>query len=268
MSKKNDFYHILKQALDTEMPTAVATLIASDAPQKMAVGAKMLIFKDGRFEGGLGNSELDKTIVQDAEACLDREKSTTVAYHLETAGKVEVYIDPVLPPPPLLIFGADPDALPIVQLGRQLGYKIVLVDHRQSAANVRNFPQADELIVAEAEDLAQNVVFSDKTFVLIKTHNYLKDKAILKTSLKSLARYVGQMGPKERTRDLLKELEEEGMEFTQNELQKLHAPVGLDLGAESPEEIALSILSEILAVKNGRAGGFLKNQTDAIHPVD
>ncbi|MCG8603832.1 XdhC family protein, partial [bacterium] len=128
------------------------------------------------------------------------------------------------------------------------------------------YPEADTTIESRPEEITQRVSFKERTFVLVKTHNYLQDKEILKKVLKSKSRYVGQLGPKARADDLLKDLADEGITFTNEELERLYAPVGLDIGAESPEQIATSILAEMLAVRSGRFGGFLRQQTEAIHP--
>ena len=172
----------------------------------------------------------------------------------------------VLPRPRLVIIGGDPDAAPIVRLAKQLGFKVELADHREMVANHKKYPEADEVHVIWPENLAIDLNLEGTTFVLIKTHNYLKDKEILKVVLKAGVRYIGQMGPKARIQDLLEDMRKEGVTFTESELQVLHAPVGLDIGAESPEQIAVSIMSELLAVKNGRFGVQLKRQTSAIHP--
>lgn len=271
MSKKSDnfdVYHILKQSIEKESPVAVTTVITSQTEIKIKPGDKMLVFPDGQVKGSLGDVELDKKVIKDATELLKKEKSRTNTYEFSPSKKIEVYIEPIVLSPPLVIIGGDPDALPIVSFSKHLGFKVILVDHRENFANPEKYPEADQTIVARPDEISQKVQLNEKTFVLIKTHNYLQDKEILKHVLKSKARYVGQLGPKARTEDLLKDLSKEGVTFKSEELQRLYAPVGLDLGAESPEQIALSILGEMLAVKNGREGGFLRHQTLAIHPRD
>ncbi|MFQ5708701.1 MAG: XdhC family protein [bacterium] len=268
MTNTFSLYEVLKQALREEKPVAVATVITNDSDRPIDPGSKMLVFPDATVEGGLGDGELEQRVRADALELLAQEKSKTLSYEFESARKIEVYIESILPPPPLVIVGADPDAVPLVTLGKRLGFKVILVDHRANFANREKYPDADATLVVPAEEIAQNLEIDEKTFVLVKTHNYLKDKEILKFVLKSKARYVGQLGPKARMEDLLRDLKAEGVTFSERELEKLYAPVGLDIGAESPEQIALSILAEMLAVKNGRRGGSLRDQTLAIHPRD
>lgn len=267
-SNKFNLYQVLKQTIEEEKPVAVTTIITNQSQKQVKPGSKMLVFKEGKVEGSLGDSELDKRVIKNAVELLLKEKSKTLTYEIVPSQKIEVYIESILPPPPLVIFGGDPDAVPIVNLGKQLGFKVTLVDHRSNFANPEKYPEADETVVADSNEISQKVNLDEKTFVLVKTHNYLQDKEILKTVLTSKGRYIGQLGPKARTEDLLKDLSKEGVSFKEEELQKLYAPVGLDLGGESPEQIALSILGEMLAVRNGREGGFLKHQTLSIHPRD
>ncbi|MFQ5649960.1 MAG: XdhC family protein [bacterium] len=257
---------VLRTAIREERPVALAVVVRNETDNGVPLAKKMLIFPGGRTEGSLGDKVLTKSVIRDAHDLLAKQRSTTRTYEFESGKKIEVYIESIVPPPPFVIIGADPDAVPIVSLAKQMGFKVLLVDHREAFANPEKYPQADLTIVVCPETLANTVRINDRTFVLVKTHNYLRDKEILKTVLKSPAVYVGQLGPKARMEDLLRDLAKEGVTFSQKELDKLYGPVGLDIGAESPEQIAISILSEMLAVKNGRLGGLLREQTDAIHP--
>lgn len=261
-----NLYTILKECIEHEQPVALASLIRSDSGLGLHVGEKMLVFPGGKTEGGLGNKMLDRRVIADALDLLALEKSKTLAYEVGEERTVDIYIESILPPPPLIIIGADPDAVPIVSLAKQLGFKVVVVDHRENYANPEKYPEADLSLAVQPEELAATVRITDKTFVLVKTHNYLRDKEILKTVCKSPARYVGQLGPKARMQDLLKDMAKDGLHLSEQDMEKLYAPVGLDIGAESPEQIAMSVLAEMLAVKNGRRGGFLKDQVEAIHP--
>lgn len=261
-----NLYTILKKCIEQEQPVALTSVIKNDSKPDLRLGRKMLVFPGGATEGSLGDLEIDKRVAADALLFLAKERSDTLTYDFSGGRNADIYIESILPPPPLVIIGADPDAVPIVSLAKQLGFKVVLVDHRENFANPQKYPEADLTLIAFPEALAGTVALNEKTFVLVKTHNYLRDKEILKTVLKSPARYVGQLGPKARMDDLLRDLAQDGVHFNKAELQKLYAPVGLDIGAESPEQIAISIMAEMLAVKNGRRGGFLQDQAEAIHP--
>ncbi|MFQ5677193.1 MAG: XdhC family protein, partial [bacterium] len=253
-------------SIQKEEAVALATVVRTGTEKNIRPGLKMSVSPDGQTAGSLGDNVLATRVARDAIDLLKKEKSRTAAYELEANQTVEVFIEAILPPPPLVIIGADPDSVPLVRFGKQLGFQVILVDHRPEFANAKKFPDAAQVIVALPEEMTKKVPINEKAFILIKTHNYLRDKEILKQVLKSKARYVGQLGPKARATDLLKDLANEGVEFPGPELEKLFAPVGLDIGAEDPEQIALSVLAELLAVKSGRRGGFLKEQTQPIHP--
>jgi xanthine dehydrogenase accessory factor len=259
-------YQILRDSIQRETPVALATVISSQPEELIRPGSKMAVFTKDRVEGSLGDSDLDANVISDALNLLAREKSKTLTFEFADSAQVEVYIESIHPPPTLIVIGGDPDSQPIVTLAKQLGFKVVLVDHRAGFANPERYPEADATIESQPEEIAQKVKFEERSFVLVKTHNYLQDKEILKAVLKSKTRYVGQLGPKARVEDLIKDLADEGITFTEEELGRLYAPVGLDIGAESPEQIATSILAEMLAVRTGRVGGFLRQQTAAIHP--
>lgn len=261
-------YQLLKQSIQEEKPVALATIIKSQDEDQVRPGLKMAVFAKDHAEGSLGDAGLEKKVIEDAAGLLRQGRSKTLTYEFADSLKVDVYIESMLPPPSLIIIGGDPDSVAIVQAARQLGFKVILVDHRKDFANPQKYPDADMTVVSRPEDLERNVPFNERAFVLIKTHNYLQDKEILKTVLKSDARYVGQLGPKARTNDLLEDLRKEGVAFNQNQLDKLFAPVGLDIGAETPEEIATSIMAELLAIRSGRNGGSLRNLSKAIHPRD
>ncbi len=176
-----------------------------------------------------------------------------------------IYLERIDPPMRLVIFGAGYDAIPLVQLAKELGLRVTVVDHRPAYLTRERFANADQLLLAHPSELSQKIQLQPGSFVVIMTHNYLHDLEILKFTLGSEASYIGQMGPRERTQELLAEIEKGIGPLSAERLARVHAPIGLDLGAEAPEEIALSILSEILAVKNVRSAGFLKGRQAPIH---
>ncbi len=245
-------------------PVAVATLVCADHGD-LRPGARMLVHSDDRVERSLGLALLDEQARVDAKRMLAAERSRSHIYFIEQ-GEAQVFIEAVWPPRPLVVVGADPDAAPIVALGRQMGFRVVLVDHREAFANPQKYPEADETVVSPREELARAVEYCDRTFVLIKTHNYLDDKQILRVALQSPACYVGQLGPRSRTDDLLRDLSKEGVTFSADQLARLYAPAGLDIGAQDADQIAVSILAEMRAVLAGRVGGSLRQQIQPIHP--
>ena len=174
----------------------------------------------------------------------------------------EFFFENINPPLSLLLFGAGYDALPLVKFAKELGWRVSVVDHRAAYATAERLPEADEIIVANIEDLSYDFFRDENSVSVIMTHNYERDREILRRLLGSSCLYVGALGPKKRTEKLLEEI---GESFSGERLKKLHAPIGLDIGANSPEAIALAIVAEIQSVLSGREGGFLRNRRGSIY---
>ena len=174
----------------------------------------------------------------------------------------EVFLETITPPLNLLLFGAGYDAIPLIKFAKELGWRVTVIDHRTAFANAERLPEADEIIVSASENLSVEIFTDENSVAVIMTHNYERDRNILQRLLHSKSFYVGALGPKHRT---LKLLEEIGERFDDEQLARLHAPIGLDIGADTPEAIALSIVAEIQAVLAGRGGGFLRERKGSIY---
>ncbi|MDB4917090.1 MAG: XshC-Cox1-family protein [Gemmatimonadetes bacterium] len=167
----------------------------------------------------------------------------------------------VRPAPPLVVCGGGTDAIPLVTLARQMGMHVTVIDHRSSFANADRFPDAHDIVCANLSDnpaaLANRVTLDERTMGVSMAHAAIHDGAYIRALLDANAAYIGVLGPRRRTMELLGS----PAELPQN----VHAPVGLDLGAETPDEIALAIVAEIAAVSAGRRGGMLRDRTGPIH---
>jgi xanthine dehydrogenase accessory factor len=191
-------------------------------------------------------------------------RSATRVYR-RPAGQAEVFLEVLRPSVSLVIFGGGHDAVPLVRLAGDLGWHVTVVDGRPAAASRDRFPQADAVVLCRPEQVGEQVRLDRDTVAVVMTHNYRTDLRILERLLPSPVRYLGLLGPKSRSERLLQELSQAGLAATEAQLDRLHAPVGLDLGADTSEEIALAILAEIQAVLAGRAGGPLKDRPTPIH---
>lgn len=174
----------------------------------------------------------------------------------------EVFLETIVPPLKLLLFGAGFDALPLIKFAKDIGWRVAVVDHRPAFANAERLAEADEIYNAVIHDLDTEIFEDENCAAVIMTHNYERDRLILPRLLRTNFLYVGALGPKSRTEKILAE---SGATFGDAELKKLHAPVGLDIGADTPEAIALSIVAEIQAVLKNRAGGFLRERKGSIY---
>ncbi|MCF0075044.1 XdhC family protein [Dyadobacter sp. CY261] len=169
-------------------------------------------------------------------------------------------------PPSLIIAGAGNDTIPLTEMASVLGWDITVVDGRTGHATQRRFPKAGNVLVTRAEDVPKHVTIDERTFFLLMTHNYNYDLALLKQLLPLEAcRYIGALGPKKKLDRMYSELENDGMVITDEQKAKVYGPVGLDIGAETSEEIALSVLAEIKAVLGKCAGLSLREKLEPIH---
>ncbi|MFC4767746.1 XdhC family protein [Effusibacillus consociatus] len=177
---------------------------------------------------------------------------------------VKLFIEPVKPRPRLVIFGAGPDAVPLVRQAKALDWHVTVADHRKDYANRKNFPEVDELVITGRGDCSELPV-GEETYVVVMTHNFELDRTLVQNMLPRPIPYLGVLGSRNRIERMLDEILLSGVELKEKCLKKLHSPVGLDIGAESPEEIALSILAEMVCRKNGRNGQSLKFRKEPLH---
>ncbi len=211
------------------------------------------------------SSDLGRVVATDAEACFHAKRSATKLYEFSD-GRAEVFFEYLAPPVSLAIFGAGYDAVPLAAFAKELGWNVAIVDGRPSYVSKLRFPSADALIIAKHNALAQvyeQIQVSD--VAVLMSHNYIYDLAALRAIHNAPLKYIGVLGPKKRTDKLFAELRSNGVEISDDFLNRVYAPMGLDIGAELPDEIALSVLSEIRAVLSRRSGGHLRLRRAPIH---
>jgi xanthine/CO dehydrogenase XdhC/CoxF family maturation factor len=254
----------LSECLRLRQVGVLATVFHVEGQVEAQVGTRLMINPDGTLKSDIEDADLVAQIRDDTQQVLNDSRSLVKAYPLPT-GKAEVFIEVIQPPVPLMIFGAGHDAVPLVRLGQELGWYVTVVDSRQAEATRERFPSADEVILSRPETIQERIHVNNRTMAVVMTHNYLHDLELLKTLLPSPVGYLGILGPKSRTKKLLQDLQEQGITPTEKQLQRLYSPVGLDIGADTPEEIALSIVAEIQAVLANHSGGSLRNKQGPIH---
>jgi xanthine dehydrogenase accessory factor len=176
-----------------------------------------------------------------------------------------VFRDAIAPPPALFVFGAGDDAQPLVRAAKEFGWRVTVADPRPAFATAERFPDADARVVAPAAELVARTTPGAAAFAVVMTHHYVHDVPLLRELLPRPLAYLGLLGPRRRTEKILADLAAEGLMLTPEQQARLHAPVGLDLGAETPEEVALSILAEMQASLGGRDGRPLRDRPGAIH---
>jgi xanthine/CO dehydrogenase XdhC/CoxF family maturation factor len=241
----------------------IATVFSLEGEASLELSDR-LTFDAEETSADFDDRDLKEAVVKDARAALESRRSLDKVYPVGDA-KVEMFLEIVRPPVTLAVFGAGDDAVPLVSLARELGWEVTLIDHRPALATAERFPGADAIVVCETEEVPGKVALADFSAAVILTHNYLRDKELLKILLPTPVKYVGLLGARKRAEHLLQSLRKEETALTLEQLQRLHAPVGLDIGSEEPIEIALAIVSEIMAVLSGKAAGFLKDKKGALH---
>jgi xanthine dehydrogenase accessory factor len=248
----------LRHCLQTKQSGIVATVFeGSDS-----IGSRLMLNAHGQVTTDIQDLDLISGLTKDAYIALQQRQSCIQQYPCATGAKA--LIEVIQPPPSLVVFGAGRDALPIVQFAKALGWNTTIVDCRASEATQERFSIADQIILARRETLADQVLIDETTIAIVMTHNYFDDVEILHLLLRSSACYIGVLGSKQRTERLLQDLYSTQQLNPQTQ-DRLHAPIGLDIGAETPAEIALSMLAEIQAVLHHRQGGSLKHRRGAIH---
>ncbi|MFD1644578.1 XdhC family protein [Haloarchaeobius litoreus] len=258
----DDSWDPVLAALDAGESVATVTAVDGDAP----LGARAVVRTDGSVTAPSDRTGLPDAVVEAIrdEAVDCAETGTWIARTVTTdEGDVTVFVDGVEPAPEMLVFGGQPDTGPVSSLARHVGFAVTVATARGGHADPERFPAADEVVSLRPADLDEHV--DERTAVVLMSHNKLDDELALASVLETDAPYVGLMGPRERFEQIREELAADGVEFTDEQLARVATPVGLDVGGGEPVQIALSIVSEALAVLNGRGGGRLRDREGAIH---
>ncbi|MFG2206678.1 XdhC family protein [Streptomyces sp. NPDC048638] len=231
------------------------------------LGRALIVHPDGRYDGGLGgHPELDRTVVGESRALLDAGRTGTFdvsesGAHCETA--LTVFVESSVPPPRMIVFGAIDFAAALVRTAKFLGYHVTVCDARPVFATRARFPDADDIVVDWPHRYLQGTATDPRTVLCVLTHDAKFDIPLLETALRLPVAFVGAMGSRRTHEDRNRRLREVGV--TERELARLRSPIGLDLGARTPEETALSIAAEIVAARQGGTGRPLTDSRTPIH---
>jgi xanthine/CO dehydrogenase XdhC/CoxF family maturation factor len=256
---------VLQQVQTGSRPAALATVIGSANEREATVGERVALCADGSLELEMQSRTLSQAIAADLVTVLNAEKSAIRMYEGQ-GGAVQVMLEFIPAPRRLVIFGAGHDAVPLVSMARLQGWHTTVIDARTHFARPERFIDADQVkAIALDADHALDAVIDDAA-VVVMTHSLSQDRHWLAQALKRKPRYIGQLGPRSRTERLLDEMPPDVRRLPA--FAALHYPVGLDLGGDTPQSVALSILGEINAVLNNRQGGMLKHRVASIHAAD
>jgi xanthine dehydrogenase accessory factor len=236
---------------------AVATIVNVRGSVPSFETAKMLVRDDGSIFGTIGGGCVEADVWRAAREVMEEEKPRTLTFDLNQnpkydtglvcGGTLDVFIEPILPPALLYIFGAGHVSASLYKTAHSAGFDITVIDDRESYANRDRFPQAQEVIAEDFEQAMTRLSPNDTAYIVIVTRGHRDDMRVLRWAVQTKARYIGMIGSKRKTITIFRELQKEGLPAQL--FDRVHAPVGLDIGAVTPEEIAVSITAELIAVR-------------------
>jgi len=252
-----DIYEQIVQLHREGRRGAVATITNVRGSIPSFQTAKMLVRDDGSIAGTIGGGCVEAEVWQAAREVMEEEKPRTLTFNLNNnpkydtglvcGGTLEIFIEPVLPPALLYIFGAGHVAFNLYKVAMIAGFDVIVVDDRESYANRERFPDAREVIAADFDGVTGRLHVPESAYVVIVTRGHRDDMRVLRWALNLNARYLGMIGSQRKTISIYKELEKEGI--SPEKFANVHAPVGLEIGAVTPEEIAVAIVAEMIAVR-------------------
>lgn len=250
----SDFYEEIMKIVSEGNNAAVVTVIGTKGSTPREMGAKMLIREDGKIWGTVGGGCMEAEVWQEAMKAIREEKPRTV--HFDMTGKeaeesgmicggvMDLYIEPIVPTPRVFIFGGGHISQFVSRISAMVGFQVAVVDDRPQFANKDRFPEAQEVIAEEFPLALPKLKMNKSIYVVIVTRGHAYDQDVLEWAVGTDARYIGMIGSRKKIQTVYKNLEEKGI--PREKFQRVHAPIGLNIGGVTPEEIAVSIVAEMI----------------------
>src|SRR5438477_805660 len=254
-----DIYEQIVKLREEGRRGAVATIVNVRGSIPSFKTAKMLVRDDGSIVGTIGGGCVEAEVWQAAREVMESEKPRTLTFNLNQdpkydtglvcGGTLDIFIEPVLPPASLYIFGAGHVSVNLYKVSRDAVFDVTVVDDREVYSNRERFPEAKEVIAEDFEQAMARLIPSESSYIVITTRGHRDDMRVLRWAVQTQARYIGMIGSKRKTITIFRELVKEGIPA--KSFERVHAPIGLDIGAITPEEIAVAITAELIAVRRG-----------------
>lgn len=254
-----ELYRLISDAVAQGQHAALASVIRVEGSTPRDVGAKMVVYADGTTAGTIGGGKMEALVIRQAVEAIAQGASRLVQYDLRDiqagdpgicGGMVEVFVDVTVPRPDLLIVGAGHVAMPVAEIGHMCGFRVTVVDDRADMASEARFPHAAERIAGDIVETLAAFPITPQTYIVLVTRGHALDEDALRTVIDSSARYVGMIGSRRKVRIIYEHLRADGVDEAL--IERVHSPIGLDIGSETPAEIAVSILAELIAVRSGK----------------
>jgi len=258
-----DIFEEIVAAKKSNQPVVLATVIESLGSAPRGEGARMLIRTDGSIAGTIGGGAVEQKVIDEALQLMKGGASKLLTYELkdigmQCGGGMSVFVEPLVPAPQLIIFGAGHIGTCLAQIGKMLEFSVTVVDNRPEFANAQRLPWADTIIAEEYAAAIEKAVFNARTYVVILTHKHTYDHEVLEKCLDKTWAYIGMIGSRVKVAKVFDLLRGKGV--TDEIIKKIHSPLGMNIGANTPAEIVISILAEIIQVRSS-AGNVAKAGT-------
>jgi xanthine dehydrogenase accessory factor len=257
-----DIYDEIVRLRNIGQKCALATIVEVNGSIPSFESAKMLVREDGSMTGTIGGGCVEAEVWNIAREVMETERPRSMKFSLGQnaaydnglicGGQLTVFVEPVVPQPHAIIFGAGHISKSISKIAHIAGFATVIVDNREQFANQERFPEADAIHAAEYEEVFPKLRAGTSTYVVIVTRGHRDDMRVLRWAITTDARYIAMIGSRRKTISVIKELEKEGL--PRDAFERIYAPMGLELGAITPEEIAVSVVAEMVAVRRQPEG--------------
>jgi len=268
-----DIYEEIVRLRRAGRKCVLATIVGARGSVPSFETAKLLIRDDGSIAGTVGGGCVEAQVLTAAREVIETGKPRHLHFDLSQeaasesglicGGELEVFVEPVLPQPVAVIFGAGHISKSLSKIADLAGFATVIVDDRASFANRERFPEALEIHAAEYEEVFPKLSINESSYVIIVTRGHKDDRRVLRLAAPGPAHYVAMIGSRKKVIEVLKDLEKEGV--ASDALNRIHAPMGLDIGAVTPEEIAVSVVAEMIAVRRNAPSNW-RSLSKSIHP--
>jgi xanthine dehydrogenase accessory factor len=263
-ASENNPIQLLEQLSGLRQPAVAITLFNMEDRSGNQPGTSAYLLTDGTYFGTIPEDYFENELKADGPHCFETKQSRFITYQKNEIS-ITAFLEYLAPNPRLIIVGAGNDAIPLSQFANVLGWEVHIVDGRNTHARPERFEPACQIIVSDAASILEKIIPDTYTAWMMMTHNYNYDLAMLRALHLQQTPYIGMLGPRKKLEHMLSDLHKEGIIITDDQLKNIYGPAGIDLGAETPEAIALSIVSEIQAVFSGIEGASLRNRNTVIH---
>jgi xanthine dehydrogenase accessory factor len=267
-------FQTVADLMKTGESVAIATIVRTEGSTPRKPGTKMIIMKDGKIIGTMGGGDLEQRVIEEALEAIRQGEPRITSFTLDVekgkldmmcGGKLDVYIEPILPDEKLIIFGAGHITRSLAPLIKKAGFKVSVVEDSPDFLQKDKFPETEDLVLTDMEQFARDLPSDPWTYIVLLSRGFSKDKAILTQLIQKDFKYIGMIGSMTKIMAVKEDLQKQ--EIPKEAFSKLQAPIGLDIGGETPEEIAISIAAEMISAKKGKLEtlkkkGVLQNVTE------